>query len=337
MTYGEITTAIITSLIASVVFWVVFNVIPEKIERRRIKPLVDFDLYHILTNLGFFLELPFRPSQTRTSFIQQRLYNGQIEKKDFELYLSTKCLTEEYHKVDDTAKNLLPIGEKLDSISKEILDTIQKLYVFNKYLSYDLILLCKQISDKLTTHDFKMHAFTKEGNYIFGPVNPTMRGEASMFWDVYQLYLRLQDYLINQKPMRNELGDFYDYFTFRGITLNYARGQYKEIIKHSKRRKKKSIIYGYYFKSLYRVGKKDEALNTLKEFLTTDKERLIYHRGLLDDIIEEKCIIDTLISERSEAEYQEMIDCLKKEQKYKKQYEEFAKQLQTYYKHKENT
>lgn len=39
----EIIVAIVTSLIASIMFWVVFNVIPDRRERKKMKPLIDFD------------------------------------------------------------------------------------------------------------------------------------------------------------------------------------------------------------------------------------------------------------------------------------------------------
>ena len=42
MTWNEIIAAIVTSLIASVVFWLVFNVIPNAVERKRIKQLFVF-------------------------------------------------------------------------------------------------------------------------------------------------------------------------------------------------------------------------------------------------------------------------------------------------------
>ena len=101
--------AIVTSLIASVVFWLVFNVLPNKVERKKIKPLLDFDLYHLYTRLAHFLEIPFHHSMHSPSYLQMQLFTGDIQKDDYRLYLATKCLTEEHKKVDDAAKNLMPI------------------------------------------------------------------------------------------------------------------------------------------------------------------------------------------------------------------------------------
>jgi hypothetical protein len=101
MTWNEIIAAIVTSLIASVVFWLVFNVIPNAVERKRIKQLLDFDLYQIYTKLAHFLEIPLRHSNHSPSHLQMRLYQGLLKKEVYDLYLSTKCLTEEYRQVDD--------------------------------------------------------------------------------------------------------------------------------------------------------------------------------------------------------------------------------------------
>lgn len=95
------------------------------------------------------------------SYLQMQLFTGVIKKDDYRLYLATKCLTEDYKKVDDTAKNLIPTGRALKSEAHEIQDYIQKLYVFNKYLTAEQILLCRKIADKITTYDFEMRAFEK--------------------------------------------------------------------------------------------------------------------------------------------------------------------------------
>ena len=104
MTWHDIIAAIVTSLIASVVFWLVFNVLPNKVERKHIKPLLDFDLYHIYSKLAHFLEIPFYHSLHSPSYLQTQLFSGEMKKEDYRLYLATKCLTEEYKSVDENSK-----------------------------------------------------------------------------------------------------------------------------------------------------------------------------------------------------------------------------------------
>lgn len=330
MTWNEIIAAIVTSLIASVVFWLVFNVIPNAVERKRIKPLLDFDLYQIYTKLAHLLEIPFKHSNHSPSYLQMRLYQGLLKKEDYDLYLSTKCLTEEYQQVDDMAKNLMPIGGALKARSNEIVEMIQKLYVFNKYLSAEEILLCRKIADKISTYDFEMRAFHQIGTQVLGPVDPTMRNMAGMFYDTYLLFLELQAILIAQKPLGGALGDFYRDLNFRRMGLYYGQGKYDQVIKIAKKGKD-SFSKTYYFRSLYRQGKTEKALDALRKRLETVSMKLVYQRGYFEEFIEDDLMKETLIATRSEEEYQEMINCLTDEKEQQIAFEAFAGQIREYY------
>ena len=330
MTWNEILAAIVTSLIASVVFWLVFNVIPNAVERRKIKPLLDFDLYQIYSRLAFFLEVPLRHSTHSPSFLQHRLYNGELKKEDFGLYLATKCLTEEYQKVDEMAKNLMPIGHDLKERASEILEMIQKLYVFNKYLTAEQILLCRKIADKITMYDFEMQAFVYEGKFVLGPVNPTMSGMESMFYDTYGLFLQLQDLLVKQKPMGNDLGNFYKDLLFRKVGLMYSQGEYRKVAKMT-RGKNDSNTVAYHFRSLYRSGDKEKGLEALRRFLKADSLQLISLRSHFEEFLDDAAIREVLVDERSEEECQEMIDCLDKEKEQQAVFEKFAVEMREFY------
>ena len=333
MNWNEIVAAIVTSLIASVVFWLVFNVIPSAVERRKIKPLLDFDLYQIYSRLAFFLEVPLRHSMHSPSFLQHRLYNGELKKENFGLYLATKCLTEEYQKVDETAKNLMPIGRDLKERANEILEMIQKLYVFNKYLTAEQILLCRKIADKITTYDFEMQAFVCDGKFVLGPVNPTMSGMEGMFYETYLLFLQLQDFLTKQKPTDNKLGNFYNDIRYRKVTLLYSQGHYKKVAKLT-RGKTDVNMAAYYFRSLYRGVEKEKGLLALRDYLRTEKERLVSLRSHFEEFIGDTEFENVLKEVRSEDEYQKMIDCLAKEKEQQKAFEEFAEQMREFYEKK---
>ena len=325
--------AIVTSLIASIVFWLAFNVIPNAIEHRKIKPLLDFDLYQIYSKLAFFLEIPLLHSMHSSSFIQMKLYTGQLKKEDFSLYLSTKCLTEEYQQVDDVAKNLMPIGSNLKKDANDIVEMIQKLYIFNKYLSAEKIILCRKIADKVTTYDYEMKAFETVGNKVLGPVDPTMRNMSGFFYDTYILFLQMQDIMTEQKPTSHKIGDIYKHLQFRKQGLLYSQGNYKQVIKITKH-KNDPFSKAYFFMSLIKDEKKEKGIIALKRYLETDKEKLIYLRGHFKEFADDNQIKETLISIRSEGEYNEMVDCLRHEHEQQKTFEDFALQMQTYYKHK---
>ena len=126
MTWNEIIVAIVTSLIASVVFWIVFNVIPNAIERKKIKPLVDFDLYQIYFKLVFFLETPLYRSKHGTSFLQDKLFAGQLNKEDYKLYLATKCLTEEYQEMVDCLAKEKARQKRFEELAGQMRDFYEK-------------------------------------------------------------------------------------------------------------------------------------------------------------------------------------------------------------------
>lgn len=333
MTYNETIAAIITSLIASVVFWTAFNLIPKLIERRKLKPLLDFDLYQIYLKLAHFLEIPLYYSKHSPSFLQYKLYAGGLKKDDYRLYLATKCLTEEYQDVDAMAKYLMPIGDNLKTVSNEIYGMIQKLYIFNKYLTAKQILICRKIADKVTTYNYEIKAFEKVGEQILGPVDPTILYMSGMFYETYIIFLQLQDILIKQKPTKNDFGDFYSNIRMRKMELLYSRGNYAKVAKISKG-KNDINSNSFYFKSLYRKGNIDKGLAALRNHLQADSTRLIYQRGQFEEFIDDPKIHKMLIEIRSKEEYHEMIDCINREKAQQKAYEDFAREISVFYDNK---
>ena len=265
--------------------------------------------------------------------MQHRLYNGELKKEDFGLYLATKCLTEEYQKVDEAAKNLMPIGHDLKERASEILEMIQKLYVFNKYLTAEQILLCRKIADKITTYDFEMQAFVYEGELVLGPVNPTMSGMEGMFYDTYGLFLQLQDMLIKQKPAGNELGNCYKGLLFRKMELMYSQGEYSKVTRMTKGKTDVNSAV-YHFRSLYRGGDKEKGLTALRGFLKADSLQLISLRSYFEEFLDDDVIRDVLADERSEKECQEMVDCLAKEKEQQVAFEKFAEEMREFYEKK---
>lgn len=330
---SEVITAVITSLIASVMFWVVFNVIPDLRERKKMKPLIDFDLYQICWELAAFLELPFNHSMRSPALNQHQIYYGKVTKEEYRRILYTKCLTEEYQQIDDVAKNLIPIGEELDKRSKEILECIQKIYVFNKYLTAEQILLCRRIADKITVYSYDMPAFMKNGDRVMTPLDPTLTYMSEMFFDLHQLYMRLQNYLIKQKGSENDLGDFYQHIYYRMLDVLYLQEQYKQILKITKGKQERPDLT-YYFRSLLHLGRTDEALFVIKQFLQSDNLFLISLRSYFSEFLDDERVKQTLISARSLKEYQEMIDCIQEEDSFFDSFLKAADEIKAFYEKK---
>ena len=314
-------------------FWVVFNVIPDWQERKKMKPLIDFDLYQICWKLAAFLELPFHHSMRSPALNQHQIYYGQVTKDEYRRILYTKCLTEEYHIIDEVAKNLIPIGEELNKRSKEIIECIQKIYIFNKYLTAEQILLCRKIADKITVYSFDMPAFVKDDERVMMPLDPTLAYMSGMFFELRLLYMRLQDYLIRQKASVNDLGDFYQRIYQRKLDVLYQKKQYKKILKITKGKQERPD-QTYYFRSLLHLGRTDEALLVIKQFLQTDHLSLIYLRHYFSEFLKDESVTQVLVSARSMKEYQEMIDCIQKEDTFTDAFLKTAEEIKVFYENK---
>ena len=314
-------------------FWVVFNVIPDWQERKKMKPLIDFDLYQICWELAVFLELPFHHSMRSPALNQHQIYYGKVTKEDYRRTLYTKCLTEEYQQIDDVAKTLIPIGEELNKRSKEILECIQKIYVFNKYLTVEQILLCRKIADKITVYSYDMPAFMKNGDRVMMPLDPTLAYMSGMFFELHLLYMRLQDYLIRQKASVNDLGDFYQRIYQRKLDVLYQKKQYKRILKITKGKQERPD-QTYYFRSLLHLGRTDEALLVIKQFLQTDHLSLIYLRHYFSEFLEDESVTQVLVSARSMKEYQEMVNCIQEEDSFCDSFLKTADEIKAFYEKK---
>lgn len=333
MNTHEIIAAIVTSLIASFVFWLVCNKIPDWRERKKMKPLIDFDLYNIYMKLGHFVEMPFLHVMHSPAYNQQQIFNGEITKEDFELFLATKCETEEHKKIDEVAKNLIPIGHELTEMSQEIIGMIQKIYVFNKYLTTEQIMLCRKIADKITTYTYEDEAHFMVNGRLMVPLDPTMKSMGKMFFELYQLYLQLQNYLVSQKTSDNEFGDFYQQLYKRKVGLLYSQKRYKKVLNLT-RGKNDMTLQSYCFRSLYHLGWTEKSLTQMNEFLHKSGMFLIYLRSYFDEFKNDEMIKGVLVNTRSMDQYEKMEACINEERNYWEQFKKAASEIKTYYENK---
>lgn len=283
--------------------------------------------------LGHFVEMPFINVKHSPAYNQQQVFNGEVAKEDFELFLATKCKTEEHKIIDEVAKNLIPIGHELAEMSHEIIGMIQKIYVFNKYLTAEQIMLCRKIADKITTYTYEDEVHFMVNGRLMVPLDPTMKNMKTMFYELYQLYLQLQDYLICQDAINNEFGDFYQQLAKRKVTLLYSQKQYKKVLKFTKGNPE-GICHIYYIKSLYHLGNTDESLSLLKNYLRRNGMFLIYLRGAFEEFENDEKIKEVLINTRSLDQYEKMEACIKEEKECWEQFKKAASDIKIFYENK---
>lgn len=332
LTAGEFTVAVVTSLVASVVFWLTFDFIPHRRAQKKIQPLVDYDLYLVYRKLFQFIETPFRQYENTPSQYQDEIFTGKTTENDFRLFLSTKCLTEGHRLIDEKARMLLPIGEKLQTVKEDIEKIINQLYVFNHYLSAEQILICRQILDKLNTYSYDWPAVHAErSGTIIQCVNPTAGYLSRMFNEVYALYLNLQNYLISSKKGREEVfANYRILLESSKISYLFYQGKFKmvcRLVKKSGNKFAKPLL----FRSLFLLGEKDQSKKEMIDYLHQTSLRLISIRNVLGEVINDEDMKRSLMAERSDEEFNEMIQCIEKERKNKAEYREFAEEMMAYY------
>ena len=333
---GEFTVAVITSLVASIVFWLTFDIIPRKVALKKVKPLIDYDLYQVYMKLFIFIETPFKRFENTASLYQNEIFTGILTESEFKLFLSTKCLTEQYQSIDENSKKLMPIGNKLQNITDEIERIINQLYVFNHYLSAKQILICRQILDKLNTYSYDSPAYINDRDgTIHYCINPTVGYMSRMFKEVYDLYLQLQKYLINS----NKSEVFANYRVIMEssmISSLFYQGKYKKVCLLIKKTGN-YLSQPLYFRSLYLLNRREESKKAMIDFLRHSSIHLIGLRNSFEEVIQDDSMKSILISERSEEEVNDMIRCLNQEHSSKDDFRHFAEKMMLYYCKKETT
>lgn len=323
---GEIVVAIITSLIASVVFWLASDRLPKWLAQKKVQPLIDYDLYQIYMELFFYIQLPFCPMLHRSSNYQDEIFSGKLTADDFKTFLSTKCLSDSYRRIDEKSKSLVPIGNELKEKADKIAGTINQLYVFNHYLTADQILLCRNILDKIYRYSYDMPAFTDNGYHV---VDPSLYYMSGVFSELYSLFLQLQKYIISGIDLSSFESQSIETESSRIKWLFYHK-KYCKVLRLTKNTKS-SLAGPYRFRALYLLNRKEDAKKALSDYLKRTSLRLIYLRSSFMELLEDDSMAAVLIKERSQDEYDEMKNCIDKEDAFKQAYLQKALEFREYY------
>ena len=323
---GEIVVAIITSLVASAVFWLASDRLPKWWAQKKVQPLIDYDLYQIYMELFSYIQLPFCPMLHRSSYYQKELFSGELTEEDFKTFLSTKCLSEDYRRIDVKSKSLVPIGKELKERADRVASIINQLYVFNHYLTAKQILLCRNILDKIYRYSYDMPAFDSVGIRV---VDPTLYFMSEVFDELYSLFLQLQEYIVRGIDLSS--------FKSRSIETESRRIQwlfdhkkYWKVLRLTKK-KKSSLVGSYRFRALYLLNRKESAKQALTDYLKQTPLPLISLRHSFEEVLNDESMVAVLIKERSQEEYDEMMNYIAKESHGKHTFIRRAQEFREYY------
>lgn len=286
---GDMILAIILSIIAGIIFWFIFTFIPDKIKYKKIRPLVELKMSTIYGKLFSYVDLAMINNINSPSMFQEEIKLGKLKKEDIELGLQNKCLNESYL-YDENSKILIPIGNTLNSLAKEIDKSIDRIFAFYTFLSADEILLLEDIRNKIFTYDYEDNAVSIISGQEYLPDNPNIGYMSENIYYMYTLFLRLQKIIFTNK------------YRERGIILELISQQYalkkykachysiKKYVDYYKDDGYKSLLKCYDFLCDYMLNNKNEAYRKI-DILLANKLDLISNRSFFKQIIEDNNVI----------------------------------------------
>lgn len=325
--------AIITSLIASSVFWLATYWIPRIRAQKKVQQLIDYDFLLVYNELTSFLMTPFCFSEFESCLFSEDIYSGKITETVFRQFLATKCLSEDYKRIDRIAQFLQPIGEKLKVISLKVTDIINQLYVFNHYLTTEQILFCKKALEAINAYPYVSPAYTPVlGKYLEHPVDPSLRYMSKVFYDIYKLYLQIQKYLAFSNALDSDLAFLQGPSAARRMKYLFNNRRFRRVIQLSKV-SKDPYISSYYFRALYCLKHKNAAKRAVRTYLRNYKCPSL---SLFLEMIDDTEMMNCIIHECSKDEYDNMVRQFRMTESKKIQYIDLARFLDSIFAEKLN-
>jgi hypothetical protein len=332
-TFKDVIIPIALSLISAVIFWLIFNLLPAKYRYLKIRPKIEYSIKTICSNLFSYFDLIFRHNIYSPSFFQKEIINGTISKDDIFTGLQNKCLNTSYQ-YDKNACILIPIGDKLLSNANKISYDIDRLLVFNNYLSASEIILLEKIRTLLFTYDLKSNSSIPIGGLIFRPANPNISYMANNLFSLYQLFFKLQQITFSNKYMDRDIllhavqYYFYSNHYFKckcKIITNRYRKEYRDCFQ---------ILQFYNILCDYKKGLKKIAIKKLG-ILLNEKISLIGSRTLFESLLENDTgdsIKKLLCKYYKDDEVNNLLNTLNEEKKQRDAFLNQAKKIQEDYK-----
>jgi hypothetical protein len=83
---------LILSLISALIFWITFSHIPNRNRRKKLRPVLELDVFQVYNSLFSLFDLIMRHSENSPSNYQNNIRGGLLTQTDIELGLQNKCL-----------------------------------------------------------------------------------------------------------------------------------------------------------------------------------------------------------------------------------------------------
>ncbi|MCK2113788.1 hypothetical protein [Pseudomonas juntendi] len=197
---------ILLSIIAAVIFWWVFSYLPEQKRHKKLRPIIELTLFEVYKNLFSLFDLIMAPNLHSPSFFQSKIRSGHLSEDDIQLGLQNKCLNESYLYDPRSKDSLLVVGEEILERSINIDELCNKVLVFHTYATAEELILLESIREKIRAYHFSQRHIKKPcaiaiAGQILRPIDPSLNYRSRNFYEIYELFLTLQNLVLNHHPL----------------------------------------------------------------------------------------------------------------------------------------
>lgn len=326
---------ILLSIIEALVFWLVFSYLPEQKRRKKLRPIVDLALFNAYKQLFSMFDLIMRHSSNSPSFYQSEIRAGKLSKDTIALGLMNKCINESYRYDPYTRDGLLVIGQEILDRTLELDELANKVLSFHTYATAEELLLLEEIREKFRVYNFDERHINKSCETIFNgqvlrPVNPSISYRQQNFYEIYQLFCKLQTLVLNKKPIDR------DQFIYKMQSLYYS-GQYHLCIKlirsEGYRFEKDAALYRNYW------ALSERGIGNMKKFYKIIEETyklrpysgsLVSSRNTFKDLLGDNKLIEILAQFHSSEEISALKQSVQHDQKQKEAFVHTNQALEKY-------
>lgn len=215
------------SLSSALIFYLAFNVIPQRLRKRKLRLLIVRDLKKLKQDLFFiFCTVMQENIYNSAGSFQTSISSGKLRRKEMYLGAQNKCFEKDCQNDPKISAMLFPIDDKLRKLSASAIEQIDKIFNLSEFASTKELTLIEDIRRQLNKYSLEPEP---------SPFKPVISNCAYLVYAYYPLYLlfnKLSDGLRNEKCISSD--DFYS------IAAEYKkRGEYEKSIKAFRQAKKR--------------------------------------------------------------------------------------------------
>ena len=252
---------LLLSLLSALIFWLIFSFLPSKKRYKKLRPILEFDLYKLSNSLLHIFDLVFKHHDISiVSLYQSEIKSGHLNEQDFQIALQNKCLNEHYLYPEDIAKSYIVVGERLLKDYTRIDEIINKIFFWEKYVSEEELLLLEKIRTNIRTYQITEESINKSPIItikFIGAYNDQNSNISHMYKQLFELYKLYQGVLKKSLKFKFENRNT----VINKVQLLFYKESYTDCLLYIKKVRKKryenciNLLDSYELKCRYYLNK----------------------------------------------------------------------------------